>query len=244
MFRDLLQSKNGAPALVLLVLGVLLAIVTPAVMAFPGWAAGFLGLLVGATAGVLAMQGRGANADELLALRTAIKSAQRGERGQRPTAPSRELSEAFEALDLVASDIQARAAKVKDLEDQAKKAKTEVDAFGERLATAEQELTRVVAELSAGLEEQGTAVEQLSTTMQRAGEVLGSVAEDVEQLARNAEQSASSIVELRATGDDVAENMSGLGTSVRDTVSSIEEMADLELCHLEPLPFAATRRRA
>ena len=225
MLRDLLQSKNAAPALILLVVGAMIAVLTPAVMAFPGWAAGFLGLVAGFSAGVLAMQGRGASVDELLALRTAVKAAHRGERGNRPVALSRELAEAFEALDALAADIQVRAAKIKDLDESTKKLRGESERDAERMTAAEEELGRVVSELSSGVGEQAAAVEQVAGSMQRTSEALGSIAEDVEQLARNAEQSASSIVELRATGDEVAENMNGLSASVRDTVSSIEEMA-------------------
>lgn len=225
MLRDLLQSKNGVPALIIILVGGLFAVLTPAVVAFPGWLSGIIGLIVGILGGVIAMQGRGASADDLLALRTAVKSAHRGERGSRPHALSRELAEAFEALDALAADIQVRAAKIKELEEGSKKLRSENERETERVTVAEEELSRVVTELSTGLGEQAAAVDQVAGSMQRTSEALGSIAEDVEQLARNAEQSASSIVELRATGDEVAENMNGLSASVRDTVSSIEEMA-------------------
>jgi methyl-accepting chemotaxis protein len=225
MLRDLLQSKNGPLALIIFAGGALFAVLTPAVMPFPGWAAGFLGLLVGMIAGVTAMQGRGASVDELLALRAAAKGAQRGERGNRPIAISRELAEVFEALDALAADVQVRAARIKELDENVKKLRSDNERETERVGSAEEELSRVVGELASGLNEQATAVDQVASSMGRTSEALGSVAEDVEQLARNAEQSASSIVELRATGDEVADNMNGLSASVRDTVSSIEEMA-------------------
>jgi methyl-accepting chemotaxis protein len=226
MLRDLLQSKNGIPALITFLAGALFAVFTPIVLpAWPGWAAGFIGITLGVIAGVIGMQGRGASVDELLALRTAAKGAQRGERGNRPLTISRELAEVFEALDVLAADVQVRAARIKELDESVKKLRTDNERETERVGSAEEELSRVVGELASGLSEQATAVDQVASSMQRTSEALGSVAEDVEQLARNAEQSASSIVELRATGDEVADNMNGLSASVRDTVSSIEEMA-------------------
>jgi methyl-accepting chemotaxis protein len=225
MLNDLLQSKNAPVALILLVAGLLLAMVLPALTPFPGWVAGFIGLTVGAIAGVLAMQGRGANRDELLAVRTGIKAAQRGERASRPAGISSDVAEVFNASDDLAADVEARHLKQKELEAAADKLRDEIDQRGDQVGQADQELLRLMDALSSGLSEQAASIEQVASSMQKTAQVLGSIAESVEQLAGSAEESSSSILEMKTTSDEVAANMSTLAASVRDTVSSIEEMA-------------------
>src|SRR5262245_29508031 len=99
MRNDLSQSKNAPAALILLVVGVLLAVVMPAVTNFPGWAAGAVGLIVGPVAAALYVMGRGASGEDLLAIRNAVKSAQRGELPARPMNLSADVAEVFTAIE-------------------------------------------------------------------------------------------------------------------------------------------------
>jgi methyl-accepting chemotaxis protein len=226
MFNDLFQSKNAPVALVLMFVGFLFAIVMPAVNnQFPGWAAGFFGLIVGAIAGVLAMQGKGANRDELLALRTGIKSAQRGERAARSSTLSSEVVEVWSAIDDLASDVEDSRQKSKDGDVQVERLQHDLAQRAEQLAQADADLRRANEALAAGLADQAASVDHVANSMQKTAQVLMQVAESVEQLASSADESSSSILEMRTTSEEVGANMSTLAASVRDTVSSIEQMA-------------------
>jgi methyl-accepting chemotaxis protein len=219
MLNDLLQSKNGPAALTVLFAGVLVGIAAPALLdTFPGWIAGGVGLVLGATAGALAMQGRGANRDELLSVRTAIKAAQRGERAARSPAMSSEVSEVWSAIEDLATEVEHSHAR-------AKEAEHALEQRAEQFGQLDQDLKRAADAIAAGLADQAASVEQVTNSMQKTSQVLMQVAESVEQLASSADESSSSILEMRTTSDEVAANMSTLATSVRDTVSSIEEMA-------------------
>src|SRR3954452_2139608 len=180
MLNDLLQSKNAPGALTLLLVGLLLAVALPAGTAFPGWAAGFIGLIGGAVAGVLAMQGSGANRDELLSLRTGVKAAHRAERSARPAGLSPELSEVFNAIDDLSAEVEARHHRIKELEANCDKLRGDLSQRGEQLAQTDQELRRVMDALTAGLSDQAAAIEQVGSSMRQTAQVLGSVAESVE----------------------------------------------------------------
>lgn len=225
MLNDLLQSKNGPAALVLLIVGCLLGIALPLVMDFPGSVAGALALVLGAMAGVLAMQGRGASRDELLALRTGVKAAQRGERAARSTALPPEVLEVWSAIDDLAAEVESGHKRVKEAEAASERQRGELDHRGDQFVQLEQDLKRAVDAIAAGLSDQAASVDQVVTSMHKTGQVLMQVAESVELLASSADESSSSILEMRTTSDEVAANMSTLATSVRDTVSSIEQMA-------------------
>jgi methyl-accepting chemotaxis protein len=225
MLNDLLQSKNAPVVLILFVVGLLVAAVLPAVTTFPVWIAGSIGVMVGAIGGMLALHGRGANRDELLAIRTGIKAAQRGERASRPIGISRDVTDVFDSSDELAAEIENRHFKQKELESAADKLRSELELRGDQVGQADQELLKLMDALSNGLSEQAASIEQVATSMQKTAQVLGSIAESVEQLAGSAEESSSSILEMKTTSDEVAANMSTLAASVRDTVSSIEQMA-------------------
>src|SRR5688572_20415332 len=213
MFNDLFQSKNAPVALTLFFVGLLFAIVAPfAIDAFPGWLAGAFGLIMGAVAGVLALQGRGANRDELLALRTAIKAAQRAERAARPSGLSSEVSEVWSAIDDLALAVETNHEKLKDAEAANEKAQAEVEQRGELLAQADSELRRAADALAAGLADQASSVDQVSTSMHKTAQLLTQVAESVEHLASSADESSSSILEMRTTSEEVGANMSTLAT--------------------------------
>ena len=66
------------------------------------------------------------------------------------------------------------------------------------------------------LEQTGRAV---ASQMDGAKQLAG----NIEQLASSAEESSSSILEMTATNAEVADNMSSLGASVRETASGLEE---------------------
>jgi methyl-accepting chemotaxis protein len=226
MFNDLFQSKNAPVALTLFFVGVLFAIVAPTgIEAFPGWLAGAFGLIMGAVAGVLAMQGRGANRDELLALRTAVKAAQRGERSTRAAALSSEVGEVWNAIDDIALSVETGHQKLKESEADGERLRGELEQRSDQLAQADSDLRRAADALAAGLADQASSVDQVASSMSKTAQVLLQVAESVEQLASSADESSSSILQMRTTSEEVGANMSTLATSVRDTVSSIEQMA-------------------
>ncbi len=93
------------------------------------------------------------------------------------------------------------------------------------VGTVEHTVSAQINELSAGLDEQMSAVDQTTRSMTDMAAALREIAQHVEVLASSAEESSSSILEMTATNDEVAENMTNLASSVRETVSSIEEMA-------------------
>ena len=225
MRNDLSQSKNAPVAVALLVAGVLIAVVLPASTPFPAWAAGSVGLIMGLMAAVLGMQGRGASGEHLMAIRTAVKSAQRGERPSRPLNLTPEVAEVFLALEDLVGDADGRQHRVREIESGRDKLASELKERTEQAATLEQDQRRAFTALVDGLGEQAASVDQVSTSMRQTAAALSSLSDDVEQLASSAEDSASSIVQVKTTSDEVGSNMSMLGASVRDTVSSIEEMA-------------------
>jgi len=224
MLNDLFQSKNAPAALILFIVGVLVAVGLP-LSGFPGSIAGLIGLLVGGIAGVMLMQGRGASRDELLALRTGIKAAQRGERAARSSMLSSELTEIWSAVDDVAGEVEQSHHKLKESEVVAERLRDDHGDRGDQLVQADQELTRALDALATGLSEQATSIDQVGSSIKKTAQVLLQVAESVEQLASSADESSSSILEMRTTSEEVGSNMSTLAASVRDTVSSIEEMA-------------------
>src|SRR5256885_8500565 len=226
MFNELLKSKNAPAALILLLVGALLAMVLPGLQtAFPGWAAGFIGLVMGSIAGVLLIYGRGASRSDLLVVRGSLKAALRGEQGARPVNMSPELAELFGVVDQLAAEIERRGEHSKELTSTGEKLKLELDKRADRVVQVDEELRLHMQALAAGLSDQSASIEQVASSMRQTAQVLGSVAESVEVLASSADESSSSIVEMRNNSDEVAANMSTLAESVRDTVSSIEEMA-------------------
>ena len=225
MLNDLFQSKNAPGAITLLLAGLLLGVVLPAISTFPGWASGLVALIMGCVAAGIAMHGRGATRDDLLVLRSGIKSAQRGERPSRPAHPTPEVAELLAVLDELASDIDQRAHRLRELEALREKLGADVHQRGEQLVQIDQELRHTIDSLGAGLSEQGASIDQVSGSMRQTAQALTALSDDVEHLASSAEDSASSIVEVKATTDEVGQNVATLSASVRDTVSSMEEMS-------------------
>jgi methyl-accepting chemotaxis protein len=226
MLKDLVQSKNGVPALVVLGVGFGIAVLGPPLFMpmLPGWMAGLIGLATGSIAAMMAVRGVGASDDELLALRTGAKAALRGQKPSRPANAQQQVLEIIDVLENVANENDTRTHKLSELEQALARAHVEVEKRQRELADAEHALSAQLDEFTVGLNEQATASEQASRSMVNTAEVLKQLAQSVEVLAQSAEESSSSILEMKATNDEVAENMGNLGNSVRDTVSSIEEM--------------------
>src|SRR5262247_2677992 len=101
MLKDLVQSKNGVPALVVLGVGLGIAVFGPPLFMpmLPGWMAGLIGLVTGSIAALMAGRGGGANDDELLALRTGAKAALRGQSPSRPAGAQHSVVEILDVLD-------------------------------------------------------------------------------------------------------------------------------------------------
>ena len=66
MLKDLVQSKNGVPALVVLGVGLGIAVLGPPLFMpmLPGWMAGLIGLVTGSISAMMAVRGVGASDDE------------------------------------------------------------------------------------------------------------------------------------------------------------------------------------
>jgi methyl-accepting chemotaxis protein len=225
MLNDLLQSKNAPAALILLAAGLLLAVILPALTDFPGWASGCIGLCIGAIAGVLALQGRGANRDELLAIRTGIKAAQRGERASRPAVLTRDLAEVFDAVDNLAVEIESRQLKLKELDAEADKFRGELDQRQVHFAQTGQELLRVMDALASVLADESASTDQVVGPLRQTVQVLGSVADSMEQLAGSAEESSAAVLGLASEVDEFAVQTGALVAGVRDALGAIERVS-------------------
>ncbi len=226
MLKDLVQSKNAIPALVVLAVGVIFGVIAPlATSSFaPAWVTGIGGLCLGGIAAFLALHGLGASEDDLLAIRTGAKAAHRGQRPSRPAYMPHAVAEIIDVLEGIAAEVEVKSHRVGELEQTINKSHAELDRQRKELGEAEQVLSAQIDEFTTGLNEQAAASEQAARSMVNTAEVLKQLAQNVEVLAQSAEESSSSILEMKATNDEVAENMTNLGNSVRDTVSSIEEM--------------------
>ncbi|HEY2734095.1 MAG TPA: hypothetical protein VGI70_08920, partial [Polyangiales bacterium] len=99
MLKDILQSKNAVPALVVLAVGVVFAVFAPLFMQLPSWIAGLIGLTTGSVAVLMAMRGAGASDDELMVLRTGAKAALRGQMPSRPVYVSHGVADVLEILE-------------------------------------------------------------------------------------------------------------------------------------------------
>src|SRR5688572_1875103 len=106
MLKDLVQSKNGVPALVVLGVGLGVAVLGPPLFMpmLPGWMAGLIGLVTGSISAMMAVRGVGASDDDLLALRTGAKSAQRGQNPSRPATAQHAVLEILDVLEDVAQE--------------------------------------------------------------------------------------------------------------------------------------------
>jgi methyl-accepting chemotaxis protein len=220
MLKDLAQSKNGVPALVVLAVGLVVAVFAP----LPGWVVGLIGLVLGSVSALMAARGAGASDEEMQALRSGAKAALRGQSPSRPANAQRAVSEILDIFESIVGELEQRSHRATELEQSVAKAHAEVERRQRELSEAEHALSAQLDEFTVGLNEQATASEQASRSMVNTAEVLKQLAQSVEVLAQSAEESSSSILEMKATNDEVAENMGNLGNSVRDTVSSIEEM--------------------
>ncbi len=223
MFKDLVQSKNAVPALVVLGTGLAIAAFSP-LLAMPAWVGGFFGTVLGFAAGLIALRGVGANDDDLFAIRTGTKAALRGQRPSRLANMPQAVSEILDVLDNVAVEIEQKTHRSVELEQALAKSHAEVERRNKELAEAEHALSTQLDSFTVSLNEQAVSIDQATRAMANTAEVLGQLSQSVEVLAQSAEESSSSILEMKATNDEVAENMSNLGNSVRDTVSSMEEM--------------------
>ncbi len=149
------------------------------------------------------------------------KLEQAEERGHRALA---ELKQIEERLQKAVVERDAAAALRAELEMRAARADEDHKRVDRALADVSTSITAQLTQLSAGFEEQMSAVEQTTRSMQEVNGQLQQLSTNVEALASNAEESSSSILEMTATNDEVAENTANLASSVRETVSSIEEM--------------------
>lgn len=224
MLSDLFQSKNAVAALILVSVGLLLGTVLPAVTSFPGWAAGFVGLCLGGIAGVLAMQGKGANRDELLAIRTGVKGAQRGERASRPAGLSEDLLHVFDSVDDLSGELASQKHKQREVEAAMEKLQGSVAQRGDQVSEVQHELARVLDALTNGLGDQTGFIDQTISVIQKRDQGLAALSEHVDQL-KVAIDASVTMLEMKSGHDEVSATLTALAARVHDTVLSIEEMA-------------------
>lgn len=239
MLNDLLQSKNAAAALILLVAGVLLAVVLPAWTGFPGWAAGSIGLSIGAIGGLIALQGRGANRDELLALRTAIKAAQRGERAARSPAISADLQELFAAIDDVACEVESHKLRARDSDGAVDRVRAELAQRDEQANLTSDDLARALDGLSQLLLEQSSCTDQLALASRQTLQVFGESGDELEQLSARASASSAAWTSLGVEGDEFEGGVSALLLRARDSAGALDAIGH-ELRALDQSMRAAT----
>jgi len=147
--KDILQSKNAVPALVVFAVGVVFAVFAPLFMSLPSWIAGVIGLITGTVAVLMAVRGSGASDEELLLLRTAAKAVQRGQAPSRPMYASHAISDLLEIFESIASDIEQKSHRTSELDQaqsklQADHARLQADLEQrqQRLAELEQSVSR------------------------------------------------------------------------------------------------------
>ena len=164
--------------------------------------------VVGLAAIVFAGAGAGGSLQGL------IDAAGRAAAGEKPSVPANTSGDAlrlYEALGKLAEQRRA---------DQA-----ELGAKRGELSEYEHILQESAGRLEANVLTQASAAEETSRLVRELTNALLEIATHLETLTQSAEESSSSILEMTATNDEVAENVGELAGSVRETVSSIEEMA-------------------
>lgn len=224
MLHDLLQSKNAPAALIVIVAGALLAVALPALTDFPGWAAGAIGLSIGTVAGLIVLQGRGANRDELLGLRTAIKAAQRGERAPRSAALSAELAELFAAIDDVAGEVETRQQRLREAELERDRARGELEQQQEQTARGRDDVARALDGLGELVSEQSSCADQLDASARQARQLWHAAADDLEQLAGRVDASASALTSLAAESQDGSADAAALLSGAREALAAIDAL--------------------
>jgi methyl-accepting chemotaxis protein len=232
MFSDLFHSKNAPAALILVFVGLLLAVLLPSVLPFPGWAAGIIGLMLGGVAGVLAMQGRGANRDDLLALRTGIMAAVRGERATRPTDLSPELAQVFAATDELAAEVDGQKQRNRASEAALDGLRGDLARSVEGLVQTDGELLHVIDSFGAGFAEHLGSIDRVADS-------LVDVRAAVDELLRGAAHGARLSEQLASISEHAAE---ALGRELRELVESRPQSANTADPQAAPsYPIAAMR---
>ena len=158
---------------------------------FPGWAAGMIGLMLGGVAGVLAMQGKGANRDDLLAVRTGIMAAVRGERAMRPTEMSPDLVQVFAATDELAAEVDGQKQRNRESESGLDGLRGELARRVGGLAQTDDELLRAVDTLAAGFAEQLGSIDRVADSLVDMRATVDELLRDAAHGARLSEQIAS-----------------------------------------------------
>lgn len=218
MLSDLFHSKNAPAALILLFAGLLLAVLLPAVLPFPGWAAGLIGLLLGGVAGVLAMQGKGANRDDLLAVRTGIMAAVRGERATRPTDMSPDLLEVFAATDELAAEVDGQKQRTRESETGLDGLRGELARREDGLVQTDHELLRAIDTLAAGSAEQLGSIDRVADSLLDMRAAVDELLRDAEQGARLSERLA----------EDAVHGAEALARELRELERSVQQSPDTQ----------------
>ncbi len=146
---------------------------------------------------------QGGGGEAVVGLAAAVKKAHEGTAPRLPEGASEEMARVYEVLAEVAGDAPRLAA-------------------GDKL---HHEIGDVTRRLQEGVGAQLTGVDETTRLARDLATSIHDVSTHAETLASSAEESSSSILEMTATHDEVAENIGELAISVRETVSSIEEMA-------------------
>src|SRR3984885_15152137 len=146
-----------------------------------------------AGAGVILFAGSGAGGAQLGGITDSIRRASSGERPTSPAGATGELARTYEELGALA-DRRAR-----ETADHAKRSR--------ELDDAEHTLEEVTRRLSEGVTMQVTASEETTKLIRGMTSQVHEIAQHVEALTSSAEESSSSILEMTATNDEVAENV-------------------------------------
>jgi methyl-accepting chemotaxis protein len=248
MLKNLLQSKNALPALVVLAVGLVFVVFAPV----PAWIAGSMGVLSGSVAVLMALRGSGASDEELMLLRSAAKATQRGQTPARPMNVSPAVGEILEILDAAAGEIDQKSRRVNELDQNHNKLASD---FGRLQSELEQRVTRngeidsALVRAQAEMEQRAIKSAELEQQLVRVQTDMSRVQNDVERRQRElteaeralsaqideftvglneqagaSEQASRSMLNTAEVLKQLAQSVEVLAQSAEESSSSILEM--------------------
>lgn len=168
-------------------------------------------LLIAAVVGGVAAYAAsvGTDTEPLRKIRTALRRIAQGKQFERPQTTSDAEASVYDELeelrDAFLDDSPGSSPKIESAEIEA--------------------LDNALLDLEEAIDEDDRTSREAIEAIKTAKQNLTGLSANVQTLATSADESSSSVLEMSATTDEVAENIGELATSVREMVASIEEMA-------------------
>lgn len=221
MVKKLLTSKTALPGLIALLAGVAVAVLVP----LPAQLTGVVGAVAGALGVGIMLMGIDLKQGELRSVRYALEAVRQGKQPVRPADASLDLVDTYNAIEALVADSQESAKRASAQERQLEELQRAKGRIFDDLRESQHQVDQDVKTCSTTAQQQEEAIRDIFNAFRDAATAFKRVAQFVEGLSMSAEESSSSILEMKTTNDEVAENMVNLAASVRDTMASIEEMA-------------------